>query len=47
MNHNGIDADILHHQYVSGKGLLQLVILHGMAAIFDHNGFIVKSLDIG
>ena len=47
MNHNGIDTDILHHQYVSGKGLLQLVILHGMAAIFDHNGFIVKSLDVG
>ena len=41
-----IDADLLHHHHVAGEAVLQLVVFHGVAAVFDHHGGAGEALNI-
>ena len=43
---DGVDPDVLHHDDVQGKELLQLVIHHGMAAVLDDDRLVVETADV-
>ncbi len=46
MNNYRIYPYVFHEDDIKGKGLFQVVINHGMTAIFNDHGFIVELLDI-
>ena len=45
--HDGVNADQLEHHHVAGKTLLQSVVDHGVATVFDDDGFADKALQVG
>src|SRR5690554_5395675 len=47
VHHDGIDTNQLHQHHVAGEAALQVFVFHGVAAVFDHNRFAGKPLDIG
>ena len=41
-----VDAHLFHHHHITGKAVLQLVVFHGVTAIFDDHGGAGKTLNI-
>ena len=46
MDHHWMDAHIFHHHHIPGEHIFELVIHHGVAAVFDHDDLIVKTADV-
>ena len=46
MNDDGIHPDQFEQDDVPGKAVFELFLCHGIAAIFDHDGFTVKFLNV-
>ena len=46
MDHNGVEAHVLHENDVEGKVLFEPFIHHGMTAILDHNGSFAEPPDV-
>jgi hypothetical protein len=46
MHHHRVHADQLEQYHVLGEALLKVFICHGIAAVFDHDGFIEEALDV-
>ena len=42
-----VDADLLHHHHVTGEAVFQLLVFHGVTAVFDHHGGAGKTLNVG
>ena len=47
MHHHRLHARLLQHDDVAGEALRELRIDHGMAAIFDDDGFLIVALHVG
>lgn len=47
MNDNRIDTDVFHQNHVFSKTVFKCFVDHGVAAVFDHDGFVIKSFDEG
>jgi len=47
MDHHHIHPHQLQQHHVPGEGLLQVLVGHGVAAVFDHDGFAVEAFDVG
>ena len=44
MHHHRIDRGLLEQHDVAGEIARGLLLAHGMAAVFDHDGFLVVAL---
>ena len=47
MNDDGIEARLLEQHDVAGKFRAELLVAHGVAAVFDDDGALVIALHIG
>jgi hypothetical protein len=47
MNDHRVYTDVLHQDDVKGEVFLQLLVHHGVAAVFDHHRLVVKAPDVG
>ncbi|MNC93299.1 hypothetical protein D3C83_98940 [compost metagenome] len=46
MHDHRIHADHLEQHHVARKTLLEQIVAHGVATVFDDDGFAVKALDV-
>jgi len=46
VNDHRIDADVLEQDDVQGKGPLQRLVRHGMAAVLDDDGLAAETPDV-
>jgi len=47
VHHHRVHADQLQQHHVLGEGLHQVALGHGVAAVFDDDGLVVETLDVG
>ncbi len=47
VHHHHVHADQLQEHHVAREALLQMLVGHGVAAVFDDDGLAVKTLDVG
>ncbi len=47
MHHHRVDADRFHQHHVAGEAGLQLLALHGVAAVLDHQRLADEAADVG
>lgn len=46
MDDHGVHPDVFHHDHVEGEILFQILVHHGVAAVLDDDGLVVKPPDI-